>query len=186
MVTQNVLIIMKKTYAILLVELLATVAIAHIDFSPEVINVTPDNAGKHSITVMFTTATDEWDEVIPNRRYIYITVPVSQTKRPIKEISMRLAAQGRYSYIPLSYTAGTTNANARLTMDVAHIPGSIVYAEYSRPKGDLGVEYRIMLDAFLPKQRGHQIGIGTLITERPSHTTEHTDHNNGGSAVQGW
>jgi hypothetical protein len=30
------------------------------------------------------------------------------------------------------------------------------------------------------------IGIGTLITERPSHTTEHTDHNNGGSAVQGW
>ena len=30
------------------------------------------------------------------------------------------------------------------------------------------------------------IGIGTLITERPSHTTEYADHNNGGSAVRGW
>ena len=31
-----------------------------------------------------------------------------------------------------------------------------------------------------------EIGIGLPIAEEPSHTTEYTDHNNGGSAVQGW
>jgi hypothetical protein len=52
---------------------------------------------------------------------------------------------------------------------------------------EAGIQYTIDRNGILHfEETKKSIGIGTLITERPSHTTEHTDHNNGGSAVQGW
>ena len=43
-----------------------------------------------------------------------------------------------------------------------------------------------VISGFRANKKERQIGIGPPLAGRPSHTTECTDHNNGGSAVRGW